>query len=99
MYKAAKFVLAAGVALVSVSPASAAVTICLGGGCAGGVPDSAVEFVHQGRELDAGCIGVGERVAPGGLVLGHVGGTCLGERGELAAVGLPQGDEALIDER
>lgn len=44
MYKAAKFVLAAGVALVSVSPASAAVTICLGGGCAGGNPASNVLF-------------------------------------------------------
>jgi len=55
MYKVAKFVLAAGVALASVSPASAAVTICLGGGCSGGNPASNVLFTDNltGTSIDA----------------------------------------------
>ena len=55
MYKAVKWALLAGVALASATPASAAVTICLGGGCAGGNPASQVQFTDGlvGTSIDA----------------------------------------------
>lgn len=55
MVRATRFLLAAGLALAGVSPASAAVTICLGGGCAGGNPLSQVQFTsgQSGTSIDA----------------------------------------------
>ena len=65
-----------------------------------GVPHGGVHLVHERREVGlAGRLRVGERVGPGGLVLGHVGLAGLGERGELAALGLDQGDQTLVGER
>jgi hypothetical protein len=45
--RAMTFALAAGTALAAASPAGAAVTICLGGGCAGGNPASNVLFTDN----------------------------------------------------